>query len=83
MVFQGSEGYPQFNAYRRMRTNLMTGERTSKPKSWHKSPSSRNPSKSWSEFTPYSNVIWICYMLGHLKKAFKKTEGANTASQSI
>ncbi|TVY54784.1 putative serine/threonine-protein kinase haspin-like protein [Lachnellula cervina] len=85
MVFQGSEGHPQFNAYRRMRTNLLTGERTAKTKAWHESqtlspsPSSA-PCKSWSEYTPYSNVIWIGYILGYLKKALKKTTTSTSTS---
>lgn len=66
-----------------MRTNLLTGERTAKTKTWHESqtlspsPSSA-PCKSWSEYTPYSNVIWIGYILGYLKKALKKTSSTST-----
>jgi len=78
VVFQGSEGHPQFNAYRRMRTNLMTNERISKTKAWHANPQSRNPKKTWAEFIPYTNVIWIGYMLGYLKKVFKKADGAGS-----
>lgn len=78
VVFQGSEGHPQFNAYRRMRTNLMTGERISKAKAWHANPQSRNPKKTWAEYIPYTNVIWIGYMLGYLRKVFKKADGAGS-----
>ncbi|KAG9229392.1 putative serine/threonine-protein kinase haspin like protein [Amylocarpus encephaloides] len=68
-VFQGSDGHPQFNAYRKMRTHLFTNTRTMEKKSWH-DDSSRDHSNghSWDEYKPYTNVIWLHFLLGYLKK---------------
>ncbi|TVY58509.1 putative serine/threonine-protein kinase haspin-like protein, partial [Lachnellula suecica] len=71
-LFQGSEGHPQFNAYRRMRTHLITGEHISKSRSWHEDS---HPEQSWETYMPYSNVVWIGYMLGYLKKVYRKGMG--------
>jgi serine/threonine-protein kinase haspin len=59
-----------------MRTHLFTGGRTMFKKGWH-DDSSKNMSfgHTWKEFTPYTNVLWIKYILGYLKKNFK--EGGN------
>ncbi|TVY36938.1 putative serine/threonine-protein kinase haspin-like protein [Lachnellula occidentalis] len=81
MVFQGSEGHPQFNAYRRMRTTLLTSQRTAKTKSWHASHT-LPAHTSWAQYTPYSNVIWIGYMVGYLKKALKKTSSSSNHHSS-
>lgn len=55
-----------------MRTHLFTGERTMHPAAWH-TPESRlqNNDHTWSEFNPYTNVLWIKYLLNYLTTNFK------------
>ncbi|RDL37447.1 uncharacterized protein BP5553_04880 [Venustampulla echinocandica] len=78
-IFEGTDGHPQFNAYRKMRTHLFTSTRGMYPSTWHK-PESRNENNghTWSEHVPYTNVIWIQFILGHLKREFKKKNGASS-----
>lgn len=82
-VFQGTEtgaGAVQFDIYRRMRTHLFFGDHSMKPKSWHTDASrSQSNGKTWKEFTPYSNVIWIRYILNWLIKTYKKQHNDNFA----
>jgi serine/threonine-protein kinase haspin len=47
-----------------------------KPKKWHnKSSRNSNNGHSWKEFIPYTNVLWIKYLLGYVKENFKKNSG--------
>ncbi|PVH78989.1 hypothetical protein DL98DRAFT_421218 [Cadophora sp. DSE1049] len=67
----------QYDNYRRMRNHLLTGTRAMQPASFHTTPISEIPSsetnnRSWSDHTPYSNVLWIRYILSFLTKQFKK-----------
>jgi serine/threonine-protein kinase haspin len=56
-----------------MRTHLFTGERTMKKSPWHDEDSrSANNGHTWSEFSPYTNVLWIKFLLSYLIKAAKK-----------
>lgn len=100
-VFGGTDGHPQFNAYRRymptfttissavndnanfdpnrMRTHLFSSTRGMYPSEWH-GPESRdeNNGHTWSEHIPYTNVIWIQFLLGHLKREYKKSKEASS-----
>ncbi|KAH7416770.1 hypothetical protein BKA64DRAFT_276586 [Cadophora sp. MPI-SDFR-AT-0126] len=67
----------QYDNYRRMRNHLLSGTRTMQPASFHTTPISELPSsesnnRNWSDHTPYSNVLWIRYILSFLTKQFKK-----------
>lgn len=56
-----------------MRTHLFFGDRSMKPSAWHDETSrSLNKGHTWAEFTPYSNVIWLRYLLSYLIKTGKK-----------
>jgi serine/threonine-protein kinase haspin len=56
-----------------MRTHLFTGTRTMFPADWHNASSrSENNGHTWADFTPYSNVIWLRYLLSYLIKTCKK-----------
>ncbi|KAF4622651.1 hypothetical protein G7Y89_g14377 [Cudoniella acicularis] len=73
-IFQASDGNPQFNAYKKMRTHLFTGTRTMYKKTWHNAASrSLSNGHTWSEHIPYTNVIWISYLFNYLKRIFKET----------
>ncbi|KAE8447137.1 hypothetical protein EG329_011121 [Mollisiaceae sp. DMI_Dod_QoI] len=63
----------QYDTYRRMRTHLFDGTRTMHPKPWH-TPSSRalNNGHTWSDFIPYTNVLWLRYLLKMLFSKLKK-----------
>ncbi|KAH8594868.1 hypothetical protein B0O99DRAFT_512891 [Bisporella sp. PMI_857] len=74
-LFRGPPGKSQFNAYRIMRHHLLTGKRTHQTASWHDKHS--DESKSWSEFIPYTNVVWIHYLLGVLRDKYQK-DGADS-----
>lgn len=56
-----------------MRTHLFTGNRIMYPKSWHDNDETRNMSNghTWQEHIPYTNVLWIKYILGYLQKNFR------------
>ncbi|KAH8671848.1 hypothetical protein BGZ60DRAFT_374304 [Tricladium varicosporioides] len=84
-VFQAPDGHPQFNAYKKMRTHLFTGTRTMNKKAWHNEASKMlNNGHYWSEYTPYTNVIWIHYLLNYLKKKFKAdTDGQRQSELSL
>ncbi|CZT13510.1 uncharacterized protein RCO7_09304 [Rhynchosporium graminicola] len=79
-VFQSSgTGLPgmQFDNYRRMRNYLLTGTRTMQPASFHtipitSLPSSETHNHTWKDHIPYSNVLWIRYILSFLTKQLKK-----------
>lgn len=48
------------------------------PRDWHiESSKAKSDGATWGDHTPYSNVLWIKYILGYLKKAFKEC-GADT-----
>lgn len=59
-----------------MRTHLFTGGRTMFPRAWHDEDSRQlNNGYTWREFRPYSNVLWIKYLFGYLKKNYKDSGG--------
>jgi serine/threonine-protein kinase haspin len=56
-----------------MRTHLFKKDRSMYPRDWHfENSKSQNNGATWGDHTPYSNVLWIKYLLGYLKKAFKE-----------
>lgn len=62
----------------RMRNHLFTGTRTMLPASWHDEISrSSNNGHTWSEHIPYTNVLWIRYILSYLTKTFKRSKPLN------
>lgn len=43
---------------------------------WHvENSKAQSNGATWGDHTPYSNVLWIKYLLGYLKKAFKECDG--------
>ncbi|KAL2064679.1 hypothetical protein VTL71DRAFT_3817 [Oculimacula yallundae] len=91
-VFQSTgTGLPgmQYDNYRRMRNHLLTGTRTMQPASFHTIPISDLPpsetnDRSWKDHIPYSNVLWIRYILSFLTKQFKKhSRGLKTARDLV
>jgi len=59
-----------------MRTHLFTGSRTMLPKIWHNEASKGlNEGHTWQEFCPYTNVLWLRFLLGYLKRSFNKSGG--------
>jgi serine/threonine-protein kinase haspin len=59
-----------------MRTHLFTGVRTMYKRNWHDDDSRKlNNGHTWREFRPYSNVLWIKFLLGYVKKNFKDSDG--------
>jgi len=56
-----------------MRTHLFTGKHTMFKRNWHTETSrSKNGGHTWAEYTPYSNVLWIRYLLKWLRTAYLK-----------
>ncbi|EHL02495.1 putative serine/threonine-protein kinase haspin like protein [Glarea lozoyensis 74030] len=75
-VFRGSDGHPQFNCYRKMRSHLFTSTRTMQKRAWHTEESrALSNGHDWSEHRPYHNVIWIQFLLGYLKKQLIRLKG--------
>lgn len=70
MAVFGGPSNIQSQTYRLMRTYLLTGERQHQTYKWHKAHSLDG--KSWDEFMPYTNVLWIRYLHDWLKKKMKK-----------
>ena len=64
----------QYDNYRRMRTYLTTGERTTNPVP-NNAKNISEDGHSWKEYTPYSNVLWIRYLYFYLQRDFKKHGG--------
>ncbi|PMD40861.1 hypothetical protein L207DRAFT_346723 [Hyaloscypha variabilis F] len=60
----------QFDNYRRMRTFLATGSRLMSAA--YVDGDSSMHGHSWSEFIPYTNVLWIRYLLFYLEHDLKK-----------
>ena len=54
-----------------MRTHLLTGERKMAAFYTLEPDQSKN-GKVWSEYIPYTNVLWIRYLLHHLERSFKE-----------
>ncbi|KUJ07155.1 uncharacterized protein LY89DRAFT_789946 [Mollisia scopiformis] len=73
----GSQGFGiarvQYETYRRMRTYLILGTRTVKQAGWQKDFRFRDVKtpRSWSEFLPYTNVLWLRYLLLMLIRKLK------------
>ncbi|KAG9243814.1 hypothetical protein BJ878DRAFT_509002, partial [Calycina marina] len=67
----GPDKHPQFQCYRKMRTYLLTGERKAKPIAWHLDDRHDDPSKSWDMFIPYTNVVWLRYLLYQLRESYQ------------
>jgi len=62
---------PQFDTYRRMRTHLFTDKRTHNKIDWHTDESRLlNNGHTWSEYIPYTNVLWIRYLLQYAIQAW-------------
>ena len=56
-----------------MRNHLFTRGRKMEPAEWHNEASKQlSNGRTWAEYTPYSNVLWIKYILAHLQNDFKK-----------
>jgi serine/threonine-protein kinase haspin len=55
-----------------MRTHMIEKTHTMRPSAWHDS-SSLPPSITapWEEFAPYTNVLWIRYILTYLLKTYQ------------
>ncbi|KAE9367951.1 hypothetical protein N431DRAFT_348760 [Stipitochalara longipes BDJ] len=60
----------QFDNYRRMRTYLATGQRMMNAA--HLDGDLSIHGHDWSESIPYTNVLWIRYLLHYLEHNFKK-----------
>ncbi|KAH9208586.1 hypothetical protein DL95DRAFT_311564 [Leptodontidium sp. 2 PMI_412] len=78
----------QYDNYRRMRNHLLTGTRTMQPASFHTTPISeleagQQNNHTWKDHTPYSNVLWIRYMLSFLTKQFKKHSCSPKATKDL
>ncbi|KAK0118595.1 hypothetical protein ONS96_011687 [Cadophora gregata f. sp. sojae] len=78
----------QFDNYRRMRNHLLTGTRTMQPASFHSTPISElSPSETnnhtWKDHIPYSNVLWIRYILSFLTKQFKRHSRGPKATKDL
>ena len=59
-----------------MRSHLFTGRRNMFAKSWHTEESKKlSNGHTWEEFCPYSNVLWIKYLLGYVKMNFRDSGG--------
>ena len=59
-----------------MRTHLFLSDHSMFPRDWHDEGSKgQNNGHTWSEFTPYSNVLWLKYILGYIRKAFRDCGG--------
>jgi serine/threonine-protein kinase haspin len=57
-----------------MRCHLYNNSRSLHPLSWHGKQSSKAiqaAGKSWADFKPYNNVVWIKYLLKWLTDAYK------------
>ncbi|OWP05445.1 hypothetical protein B2J93_7646 [Marssonina coronariae] len=69
-----------------MRNHLFTGLRTMQAASWH-DEASRSPSRTnrhtWAEHIPYSNVLWIRYILSYLTKTFKKSSRSQSVKEQL
>ena len=51
-----------------MRNHLFTGEHKLEKKKWHTEASrQKNNGHTWQEFIPYTNVLWIWYLLNWLE----------------
>lgn len=72
-----------------MRNHLLTSTRTMQPASFHTTPISSLPSsenttnRTWKDHTPYSNVLWIRYILSFLTKQFKKHSRSPKAKKAL
>jgi len=55
----------------RMRSHLLTGQRATKASGWHKASKNDNPLRPWSEHIPYTNVVWINYLLIRLREQYQ------------
>jgi len=80
----------QYDNYRRMRNHLLTGTRTMQPASFHTTSISELPPSevpipkpTWKSHTPYSNVLWIRYILSFLTKQFKKHSRGPKAAKDL
>ncbi|CZR67183.1 uncharacterized protein PAC_17082 [Phialocephala subalpina] len=65
----------QYDTYRRMRTHLIEGTRTHRPLKWH-TPTTFTSSKlnrDWSSHIPYTNVLWLRYLLFFLINRLKES----------
>ena len=63
-----------------MRSYLLTGQRGTKLSNWHRSSKNDNASRSWSEHIPYTNVVWINYLLIRLRERYQTYGPAGTFS---
>lgn len=73
----------QFDTYRRMRTHMITGTHSMQPKAWHKANGSSISSviaSPWKDHMPYTNVLWIRYILHYLLKTYQDRPGGLTSS---
>lgn len=56
-----------------MRTYHLEGSRNMRPISWHTSESYLHAGEpSWSAYTPYTNVLWLRYLLYVLTNKLRK-----------
>lgn len=58
-----------------MRNHLFTGSRMMERADWHDEESRElSGGHTWKEHMPYTNVLWIRYILSYLTKQFKKSK---------
>lgn len=58
-----------------MRSHLFSGTRICRPAKWHTDASrDLNEGHTWAEFIPYTNVLWIKYILQYLGKNYLKSK---------
>ncbi|TAQ90362.1 hypothetical protein B7494_g1307 [Chlorociboria aeruginascens] len=78
-IFRGAskgKGSFQYDTYRRMRTYLFTQTRTCEPKSFHTEESKKKSNgHTWEEYIPYTNVLWIRFLLHYLISSWKGERG--------
>ncbi|KAM3068101.1 hypothetical protein ACMFMF_009466 [Clarireedia jacksonii] len=75
-VFRGESDSPiasiQFANYRRMRTWLYSRSKALNPKyASGKLKKSERHGHTWEEYTPYTNVLWIHFLLEYLTSCYK------------
>lgn len=65
-----------------MRTHMIDGTHNMKPVTWHDENSLPTKIKApWKDFTPYTNVLWIRYILAYLNNNYKYTKFPRSVSK--
>jgi hypothetical protein len=65
-----------------MRTHLITSTHSMYPSSWHTPDSLPSDfTTPWKTFIPYTNVLWLRYILAYLLQSYKKSTNRMSSSQ--